>query len=47
MDETQLCEWFARCTRSAVGTAPHPVLVRVPICAECAARFELEVTKED
>lgn len=34
---TQLCEWFARCTRPAVTKVPHPVLGEVPCCAKCAA----------
>lgn len=38
-----LCEWYALCTRDAVGTAFHPILIAVPICAECAAKHELDV----
>lgn len=35
------CEWFALCSRPAVGDAPHPVLGMVPVCADCANRFDL------
>ena len=37
------CEWFALCSRPAAGDAPHPVLGMVPVCAECAGRFDLPV----
>lgn len=40
----QLCEYFAGCTRPAVGTTPHPILGAVPTCQQCADRFELPVT---
>jgi len=39
------CEWFANCQRPANGDAPHPVFGMVPVCPECAARFDLPVIK--
>jgi len=30
------CQWFARCTRPAVTSVPHPVLGEVPCCQKCA-----------
>lgn len=35
----QVCEWFARCTRIATETRPHPVLGPVPICTPCQDRM--------
>src|SRR4051812_39144668 len=40
---TKTCEWFALCTREAVGTAPHPVLGDVPVCMPCANNMGLVV----
>jgi hypothetical protein len=34
-----LCMWFAYCTRTATTMRQHPVLGRVPICAECDAKM--------
>jgi hypothetical protein len=34
--EPKRCEWFARCTREATQTIPHPI-GDVPACDRCAA----------
>lgn len=38
-----LCEWFAYCTRPAVGTVSHPILGEVPCCRECAVHLDLNL----
>lgn len=32
------CRWWLLCQSKAVTTAIHPVLGKVPCCAECAAQ---------
>lgn len=41
--ERPLCEWYALCTNTAVGTVVHPVLGAVPCCQRCADKHELSV----
>lgn len=45
----QMCEWFARCGRTATGTTPHPILGEVPTCDRCAefARREDHTVQSD
>ena len=40
---TRLCEWFAGCTREAIGTTQHPILGAVPVCGTCASMLDLPV----
>ena len=37
-----VCEWFALCTRAAVGTVAHPVLGEVPACQHCVDKLDLQ-----
>lgn len=38
------CMWFVMCTRTAIGTTPHPILGLVAVCQRCADKMSLPVT---
>lgn len=42
---SQLCEWFALCTRPADGVVSHPILGWVPTCQRCADKLGLQLAR--
>jgi len=42
-DIAPMCEWYALCDHTAIGTVNHPVIGDVPVCQRCADKHDMTV----